>query len=170
MALGLGNWVFTDDASGTYRDDNSDVSYGYALKDLKVGDMPQTTLSFGSTITPLDGFTLLVMYRHYLNHTADWSPSSREYSDEASADRLPSWVAPAYGVLDMHGTYSLPIEFGSVKPQVFFHVFNALDAVYIQDATDNSSYNSWDQNHNADDAEVFFGLPTSFNMGLSVSF
>ena len=50
------------------------------------------------------------------------------------------------------------------------HIFNALDEVYIQDAEDNSKYNSWSNRHNASDAEVYFGLPTSFNLGLSVSF
>ena len=46
-----------------------------------------------------------------------------------------------------------------------------LDETYIQDATHNSSYNSWDKkNSQADDAEVFFGLPMSFNLGLSVNF
>ena len=69
VAAGLGNYIFTDDASGTYRDGGEEETYGYALKDLKVGDMPQTTFALGTTITPLDGLTLQVMYRHYLNHT-----------------------------------------------------------------------------------------------------
>ena len=67
MALGLGNWVFTDDASGTYRDDNSDVSYGYALKDLKVGDMPQTAYVGGLTLKPIDGLSVQGLYRWYDN-------------------------------------------------------------------------------------------------------
>ena len=32
------------------------------------------------------------------------------------------------------------------------------------------SYNSWDQSNSAEDAEVFFGLPMSFNAGLSLTF
>ena len=55
--LGLGlNWRYTDNAVGTYRDsDGSDQSYGYALKDVKVGDSPQATVSFGLTASPVDG-------------------------------------------------------------------------------------------------------------------
>ena len=170
IAAGFGNYIFTDDATGTYRDGGEEETYGYSLKDLKVGDMPQTTFSLGTTITPLEGLTLQVMYRHYLNHTADWSPDSREYVNEANADRLPSWVVPNYGVLDLHGTYDLPIDLGPAKPRFFFHVFNLLDEVYIQDATDNSRYNAWDNNHNADDAEVFMGLPFRFNAGVSFTF
>ena len=171
LALGLGNWVFTDDATGTYRNaDDGELTYNYAIKDLKVGDMPQTTFAFGTTLAPVDGLTLQFIYKHYLNHTSDWNVSDREYSSEPDADRRASWMTPAYGILDLHGTYDLPINLSFAKPKLFFHVFNALDAVYIQDAVDNSAYNSWDQNHNADDAEVFFGLPMSFNLGLSVSF
>ena len=34
VGLGLGKWVYTDDATGTYRDGGDDVTYTYALKDL----------------------------------------------------------------------------------------------------------------------------------------
>jgi hypothetical protein len=53
----------------------------------------------------------------------------------------------------------------------FVHVFNALDEVYVQDAVDHSQYNSYgDKVHAAHNAEVFLGLPRSFNAGISVSF
>ena len=51
------------------------------------------------------------------------------------------------------------------------HLFNALDDVYVQDATDNSKYNGYgDKLHLAHNAEVFLGTPRSFNLGLSVNF
>ena len=59
---------------------------------------------------------------------------------------------------------------GGVGVTLFAHVFNALDATFIQDATDNSRYNAWDKDHDADDAEVFFGLPRTFNIGLSLTY
>jgi hypothetical protein len=53
----------------------------------------------------------------------------------------------------------------------FAHIFNALDAVYVQDAVDNSQYNSWGgTSHDADNAEVFLGMPMNFNAGLKVNF
>ena len=75
-----------------------------------------------------------------------------------------------YGVLDLHASYDIPFELGPASPQLFLHVFNMLDEVYVQDATDNSRYNDWDGNHTADDAEVFMGAPTSFNIGLKFNF
>ena len=170
IGLGLGNWRFTGDATGTYRDGDSDNQYSYALKDLPVGDMPQTNLVFGFTVTPVEGATVQILHKSYMSHYADWGVSAREYSDGDDAYRENPWQAPDYSVLDLHASYDLPFEFGPAKPKVFLHVFNALDATYIQDAVNNSSYNAWDGSGSADDAEVYFGLPTSFNLGLSVSF
>ena len=174
LAVGLGNWRFTDDASGTYRDGDSDVNFNYALKDLYVGDMPQANMAMGVTVTPVEGAVIQFNYRYYDKHYADWGVSSREYSDDTeptAIDRAQGWNAPGYGVLDIHGSYDLPFELGPAKPSLFLHVFNALDEVYIQDATDNSRYNGWESPyHGADDAEVFFGMPMSFNLGISVGF
>ena len=166
VGAGLGSWKFTDDASGTYRDDGTDQEYMYSLKDLMVGDQPQANLSLGLHIAPIEGAVIQTNYRFYAMHYSNWDPTSREGGN----DRTPVWRTPSYGVLDIHGSYDLPLEIGPAKPQLFFHIINALDAVYIQDATDNSPYNSWNKTHTADDAEVYFGLPMSFNVGLSVNF
>ena len=144
--------------------------YSYALKDLPVGDMPQTNLVLGFTITPVEGATVQLLHKTYMSHYSDWNVSSREFSDADDAYRENPWQAPDYSVLDLHASYNLPFQFGPAKPKVFLHVFNALDATYIQDATNNSSYNAWDGSGSADDAEVYFGMPTSFNIGLSIDF
>ncbi len=78
--------------------------------------------------------------------------------------------------MDFHATYDLPIDLGGVKLQVFAHIFNLLDEEYVQEALDNSQYNSYQVDgeivnpHKADAAEVFFGLPRQINAGLSVLF
>ena len=72
--------------------------------------------------------------------------------------------------MDLHAYYNLPMQVAGANLQVFLHAFNLGDAVYIQDAVDNSQYNAWDKDHDADSAEVFFGIPQYFNFGLSVRF
>ena len=87
------------------------------------------------------------------------------------ADRAQVWSAPAYSKIDLHVNYDLPVSLGNTRMSVFLHVFNALDAVYVQDAVDNSEYNSWGGTpHDADNAEVFLGTPRYFNLGLKVHF
>ena len=53
------------------------------------------------------------------------------------------------------------------------HIFNALDAVYVQDAVDNSQYNGYgDKLHlgTPHNAEVFLGTPRYANIGISCQF
>ena len=40
----------------------------------------------------------------------------------------------------------------------------------ISDATDNSSYNGFDDDHDADDAEAYLGQPRMFNLGFEIKF
>ncbi|MCR4440374.1 MAG: TonB-dependent receptor [bacterium] len=166
----IGDWKYLKDVSGVYKDYTTggaqDVAYNFYVKDLKVGDAPQTQFALVGSLFPLRGLKAQAVYRYYMRHYADWDPLGRTNP----ADRKQSWRAPDYGVLDFHLTYDLPFRFGGVGLQLFAHLFNALDTEYIQDATDNSAYNAWDKDHDADDAEVFLGLPRTFNAGLTITY
>lgn len=188
-AISIGDWKFVGDADGDYQEDEfndqgqvigqTTTTYDYALDGLFVGDMPQTAYVLGVTLTPISGFKAQIIYNMYQNNYSNWSPSAREYSgDDSDADRTQVWKAPDYSKMDIHLSYDLP-EIGGMKLQAFAHIFNALDAVYVQDATDNSKYNGFkikdadgnDTNsHSAERAEVFLGLPRYFNAGISVRF
>ena len=174
MGLSYGNWRYADDATGTYRDsDGSDQAYSYSLKDLKVGDMPQASLNFGLTASPVEGSAIQLTYRRYELFYSDWSPTSREFSDGETPDRIQSWKAPGYGIVDLNASYDLPFEFGGTSATVVLNVRNLFDEVYVQDATDNSRYNAVPfrvNSHTANAAEVFLGMPTAFNLGLKVNF
>ncbi len=169
-AVSVANWVYTDDVRGIYKDYASggaeDKEYNYYVKDLKVGDAPQTQFASVITLFPMQGTQLKFEVRHYRDHYARWDPFSRTDPE----DRKQSWKIPNYTVVDFHAQYNLPFTFGNVRPNIFLHIFNLFDTLYIQDATDNSRYNAWDKDHDADDAEVFFGMPRFFNMGLSLDF
>jgi len=175
-AAGFGTWKFVKDASGNYQEYTSEgiiqTTYSYALKDLYVGDMPQTTMALGATLTPISGLSVQALFNLYDNNYADWSPDSREIDSDGTADDEQVWMAPSYSKLDVHINYVLPVSIAGTKMTAFAHIFNALDAVYIQDAYDNSSYNSYndDGTHDATSAEVFLGTPRYFNMGLKVNF
>jgi len=179
--VSLGNWKFDGDADGNYQEDEfnengqvigqTTTPYSYALDGLYVGDMPQTSYGLGATLTPIKGLKLEALYKQYDNNYSDWSPNAREYdgSDE-DADREQVWKAPGYSRVDLHASYALP-SIGGYDITAFAHVFNALDATYVQDAVDHSQYNSYgDKVHAAHNAEVFLGTPRYFNVGIAVSF
>lgn len=175
IAASYGSWIYTEDAKGTYKDieNNTTTEYVYAVKDLKVGDMPQTIMAFTASLYPIKGLTFAGTINYYDRFWADWDPASREIGDDGTADREQNWQVPSYSKIDLHAKYELPIHFGNVGFQAYLHVFNALDAIYIQDAVDNSRYNSFSAdgvNHQADDAEVFIGMPRRINFGLNINF
>ena len=180
-AISFGTWKFAGDADGNYQEDEFNEAgqvigqkttpYTYALDGLMVGDQPQTAYVLGATLAPITGLRMSGTYRMYDKNYADWSPGAREYDgSDADADREQVWMAPAYNRLDLHASYQLP-KIGGYDMTLTGHVFNALDAVYVQDAVDHSQYNSYgSKTHAAHNAEVFLGTPRYFNLGLSVNF
>jgi len=135
--------------------------------------MPQTAYVVGITLTPIPGLRAQVLFNMYENNYSDWSPDAREY-DSTDPDDVPDteqvWKAPGYSKMDIHISYDLP-EIAGLQLQAFAHLFNATDEVYVQDAVDNSQYNSYGtKEHAAHNAEVFLGAPRYFNAGLTVRF
>jgi len=180
-SVGLGTWKFTGDADGNYQEDEFNeegqvtgqktTPYSYALDGLFVGDMPQTGMALGATVTPIDGLSVQTLFNYYDNNYSDWSPNAREVASDGTADREQVWMAPSYSKLDVHISYDLPVSIAGTRMTAFAHIFNALDAVYVQDAVDHSQYNSYgDKVHAAHNAEVFLGTPRYFNAGLKVNF
>jgi len=179
FAASFGTWKFAGDAKGNYQEDEfneqgqvigqKNTPYEYALKNLWVGDMPQTGIVVGATLKPIQGLSIQGIIKTYDDNYADWSPAAREIKG-GTADREQVWMAPGYNKIDLHMYYNLPMQVAGANLQVFAHIFNLTDETYIQDAVDNSQYNAWDSDHDADSAEVFFGIPRYMNMGLVVRF
>jgi hypothetical protein len=174
------NWEHTNDVSGTYKDyesgGESEIAYTYYVKGLKIGDAPQTQMALGVSVYPASKFRVQLVGRYYANHYANWDPFSRT----TEGDTEQSWKTPSYTVFDLHADYTLPLQ-SDVDINIFVHVFNLFDEIYIQDALDNSAYNSYrlkDENgdryivnpHSADAAEVFLGIPQIFNFGFKISY
>ena len=115
---------------------------------------------------PVDGLKVQLLVKMNSNYYSTYNPFTRtDQSDTAT-----SWKIPDYTVMDLHAAYDLPLGIGGLKPSLFFHMFNLTDEKYILQAVDNSKYNAWDGDHDADDAEVFFGLPLRWNAGVSINF
>ena len=177
----FGNWKFDGDAEGTYQENeyNSEgqvvgfetTEYAYALDGLYVGDMPQTAYVLGLTLKPVKGLMIQAIHKTYDKNYSDWSPGAREYDGtDDDADRSQVWEAPGYSKLDLHMSYKLP-QVKGLDMTLNGHIFNVLDEVFVQDAVDNSRYNSYGTKaHLAHNAEVFLGTPRYANIGLTINF
>ncbi|MTI87267.1 MAG: TonB-dependent receptor [Balneolaceae bacterium] len=160
-------WEYQNDVEARYQPDESSPDFetvNLYIEGLKVGDAPQTQYAYTLNLKPTNALDVTFVGTSYLRHYSDFDPIDR---DDAS-DRAQTWHVPNYTVFNLHLNYELPalLEGGTF----FFNMFNLFDATYIQDATDNSRYNSFDQDHDADDAEVFFGLPRRYNFGIRLNF
>lgn len=172
-ALSIGYWKYTSDPSGTYQDfaNGSGVeNYSFYVNGLMIGDAPQTQLALQGSVYPTRGMSARVVFRYNANYYSDWDPFSRT----TATDRGQVWKTPAYSIFDLHFSYKLPLDIYGVNLDLFAHVFNLFNTTYIQDATDNSSYNSYNpvgsQTHSASDAEVYLGMPRTFNVGITLSY
>ena len=174
LALSVGNWKYTDDVSARYTPDRSDPStqetVSLYIKDVKVGDAPQTQIAYAVSVFPVKGLYAKFTGRTYSNYYADYDPTSRTDIEQSGE---PVWKTPGYTVMDLNLGYNVPRRFGlGQQIRLFANVFNVFDTLYIQDATNNSRFNAFRGNgtgaNRADDAEVFLGLPRSFNFGLQV--
>jgi len=167
-AVSVGKWKYTDDVAGTYSPEGADTSFSYQfyIKDLKVGDAPQTQFAYGLSLFPVDGLYLQVVGKTYSEHYSDFNPFDRVNP----ADRTQSWKAPGYTLVDLHATYDVNLPRVGRRVRLFANVFNLFDELYVQDALDNSSFSGFAPlTHTADDAEVFMGLPRTFTLGLQIN-
>jgi len=175
VSFSKGDWIYLNDLLDVrYEGDPGDEdTLDIYVKDLKVGDAPQTQLAFGTTLFPIEGFKANVSYKYYTDFYAQFDPFSRQDPDDTDE----SWEIPAYGVVDLHVTYKLPTIVKGIQMETYAHIFNLLDDTYVQDAVDNSQYNAWADwgspphySHSGSSAEVYFGLPRTFNAGISILF
>jgi iron complex outermembrane recepter protein len=161
------DWKFTNDVNAVYiadRSSNEEQELNLYIKDLKVGNAPQTQFSYAATWSPILNLRMTLRGFTYAKHYSNFNVFSRT----DSGDRTQSWEIPSATFFNFHLNYTLSNIFNGT--QVFFNMLNLTDELYIQDATDNSRYNGFDMDHDADDAEVFFGMPRRYNFGLRVNF
>ena len=177
LAVSVGDWKYDGNVTSvltSYDEGELDQeTVDLELDGVKVGDQPQQSIAFTASFYPIEGLYISGILRHYREYYA--------YFD-VTAERDPgqSWQIPDYTVVDLHAAYDIPWKLGSAQFQVFAHVFNLLDELYISEGTDNSSYegyhegnyykNPFNQSHTAESASVYLGLPINFNAGIKISF
>jgi len=171
-AMSVGNWKYLDNVTGSYKPDDqgsTTTTFDFYIADLKVADAPQAQLALSASVFPVEGLYISGVAKMYTNYYAEFSPFSRTKAEEQGTQ---SWKVPGYRVFDLNMSYRLgsflPVGKGDVR--LFMNVYNLFDTTYIQDAVDNSSFNGFDKDHDADDAEVFLGYARNINIGFQINF
>jgi outer membrane receptor for Fe3+-dicitrate len=174
VAASYGEWKYTDDVQGEVFEISTGEqvpgSSNYYIKNVSVGDAPQTQVVLSGTVYPVDGLSIKLQGRWYDRYYSDFTPESRT----GVGDYADSWEIPDYVVFDLHVNYNIPTFTERFDVSLFAHVFNLTDEIYISDATDESSFEAVGTalapRHSAQRAEVFFGAPLTVNAGVTLRF
>jgi iron complex outermembrane recepter protein len=172
LAASIADWIYTNDVSSEVNNISTGAvlpsSWTIYIKDLKVGDAPQSQVAYAVTVFPTRGLSIKLQGRSYARYWSDYNAETRK----SSTDRGQPWQIPSYSIYDLHVTYHLPLDSRNFDVSIFGHIFNLTDETDVSDATDNSSYEgvSSAPSHSAQRAEAFLGLPVSYNLGVKVKF
>lgn len=155
----IGNWRWTNDVDFVLYDeqDNKVGEYHAYIKDLHVGNAPQTSAMLSVTWMPWKGLELGADWNFYDRYYADFSPADRTDPNV----RADAWKLPAWSTTDINLCYNFKV--GAIKAQLISNVNNLFNTKYIADATDGVD-------HNRETALVWYGFGTTWTTGLRILF
>ncbi len=157
--VSIGDWRWANDVDGvTEFDDNQqpvEVFEKLYIKDLKVGDAAQTTAALGVSYEFFPGFKLGATANYFDDLYAEYDPTTRTGSESSGVQ---PFLLPSYATVDIRMKYDF--DFGDNSATVFGNVNNVFNEEYIAESTDGS----------IDNILVYYGLGTTWTLGLKYNF
>jgi hypothetical protein len=163
--ISFGEWKWMSGDSGIVYDDNLDsiAFLDFDATGVHVGDAAQTQIAISARYElknklwlPKNRIYLKPRLTYFTRHYADFNPYTLQGNDK----RTESWLMPSYYLLDIHSGYGFNMK--DVRLDIRFSLLNALDHVYISDATNGGYFNAGTSN-------VFFGLGRRYNLSLKIT-
>jgi outer membrane cobalamin receptor len=126
------------------------------LDGVKVGDAAQRQISLAASYRPKRGTYFSIRNTLFWQHYARFSPGDVITEGEPKD----VWVTPGYALLNFNAGTSFDVSDNALL-RLRLSVTNALDALYVSDATNNSQYapNPYGLEGGSGRAEVFVGPP-----------
>ncbi|HAI00600.1 MAG TPA: hypothetical protein DCL98_03770, partial [Flavobacteriales bacterium] len=126
------------------------------LDGVKVGDAAQRQISIATSFRPKRGTYISLRRTLFWQHYARFSPGDVITEGEPKD----VWITPAYSLLDFNAGTSFDVSDNALL-RVRLSVTNALNVLYVSDATNNSQYapNPYGLEGGSGRAEVFVGPP-----------
>ncbi len=127
------------------------------LKDLHVGDAPQTNVALNAEWEIYNGIKVGADLNYYDRHYSNYYLDNRTDPE----DRESSWKIPDYATVDLRGQYAF--RMGSFDAVVYGNVNNLFNKKYISEAQDGAD-------HERSSALVWYGFGRTWTTGLRVLF
>lgn len=157
--VSIGDWVVnTNDSVYLYDLDlNPAGTIDFSAKGVHVGDAAQVQLGGSVRYEPIKDLFVRARFTYFDKNYANFDLLNLS---GANKDRE-SWQLPAYSILDIHAGYSF--KMWKMKFAVNGSLLNALNTLYISDATNGTNYN-------AATTLVYIGQGRRFVTSLSITF
>ncbi|MBN2777963.1 MAG: TonB-dependent receptor [Bacteroidales bacterium] len=174
VSIGDWRWASEDSVKVYDRDQQYVQTIYYNAKNIMVGDAAQSQYALSLRYEPIKNLYFKASYRYFDRHFADFNPLDldpvkKPYNFDDNGNPMQSWQLPDYGLLDLYLGYGRKI--GNQYFKVSFGVLNALNEIYISDATNNDTYNEYNySDFDAKSASVFLGMGRRFNASIKVTF
>ena len=126
------------------------------LDGVKVGDAAQRQISLAASFRPKRGTYFSIRNTWFWQHYARFSPGDVITEGEPKD----VWITPGYALLNFNAGTSFDVSDNALL-RLRLSVTNALDVLYVSDATNNSQYapNPYGLEDGSGRAEVFVGPP-----------
>lgn len=126
------------------------------LDGVKVGDAAQRQISLAASFRPKRGTYFSIRNTWFWQHYARFSPGDVITEGEPKD----VWITPGYALLNVNAGTSFDVSENALL-RLRLSVTNALDVLYVSDATNNSQYapNPYGLEGGSGRAEVFVGPP-----------
>ncbi len=161
----LGNWKWKNNLPSLVIFDeaqNAVDSYGpIFMKDVKVGDSPQTTFALGVNYDLFPNFKIGIDYNYFTDFFTDFNATTLLQPD------LKPWRIPTYSLVDVNAVFKMKIA--GLNASLFANVNNLLDTEYISDGYANFS-GERTLVSDANNSTVYFGTGRTWTTGLKVNF
>lgn len=174
--VSVGNWRYTDNFEADVFDDNQVLldTRTLFLKDVKVGDAAQITMSIGAEYEIINRLRVNASYYYADNLYADFNVGS---DNSILTEGNEAWKLPSYGLVDLGASYRFQLGKTSITWRV--NVNNLLDEEYMSESDTNILF---DSNNGTDSSfgvvgtngsprnRVYYGFGRTWNTSLKVSF
>ncbi len=170
--VSVGDWTWNkkiDNLQMYYLDTNEPAyTFGFDATGIHVGDAAQTQLGTSIRYEPIKRLYVEGGLTYFNRYYADFTP---EYCTDENGNPVDSWRIPAYSLVEFHAGYRFRVK--SLQHLGFtikLNMLNALNSLYISDATNNDTYiqrpfNTFD----ARSASVFIGAPRQASVSLKIA-